>query len=35
MELGRRDSALTVNTINCENVSLIPVVVLICLILLK
>lgn len=35
MEPGRRDSALTVNTINGENVTLIPVVVLICLILLK
>lgn len=29
MELGRGDSASTVNTINCENVNLIPAVVLI------
>lgn len=30
MELSRGHSASTVNTINCENVNLIPAVVLIC-----
>lgn len=35
MELGRRESASPANTISCENVSLIPAVVLISLVLPK